>query len=83
MLYSKEIRHRDLTIYFDYEFKKDSLILSTWDATEPVPCAVESEFIEKKLDKWLEEEYSKNGSNYHSDLVDFEQEKRYYKSYEE
>lgn len=83
MLYSKEIKHRDLTIYFDYEFKNDSLILTSWDTSESIPCAVESEFIEKKLDKWLEEEYAHNGLNYYADLVDFEQEKRYYKSYEE
>ncbi len=72
MSYQKEIPFRDYIITFEYDVN-EGLNLLNWTAYEgnneiTIPCRVESEFIEKQLHNWLDNEWYHNGSNYIEDV---------------
>lgn len=69
MSYNKEIAYQDYTIHFEYDYDGDSLNLVSWtayvnDNEFHIPCRVESEFIEKQLNKWLDDEWYRNNFFY-------------------
>ena len=69
MSYEKEISFRDYDIVFEFEVEEDGLYLLNWIAycgVEEVliPCRIESEFIEKELNKYLDSEWVSNGYDY-------------------
>lgn len=82
-MYSKKISFRDWTLSFDYTFDtQEGLVLESWEANEEIPCGVLSQFLERAIYKWLDEEYSKNGDNYLKDYLDYLAEKSYRRSQE-
>lgn len=84
MTYTKEISFRDLTIEFDYNLQQghQALVLEAWRAFDgpnevALPCAVEVQFIERQLYKWLDEEFSEKAQNYVDNYLDGLAERRY------
>lgn len=69
MSYDKQIDYYDYEITFEYELHHNGLKLLSWTAYEQneevnIPCVVESDAIERNINKWLDEEYTYNGINY-------------------
>lgn len=81
-MYSGEITYRDYEIVFEYEYlPNDGLYLTFWQAyegSEPVdiPCIIESTYIEKALQKWLDNECIKHCSAYDEDMRAAQMERR-------
>lgn len=77
MSYEAEISYRDYTIEFEYNYDPEGfLYLVSWEAFDgnnsiQIPCRVESEFIEKQLNQWLDNEYDKNCFNYAQDRLEY------------
>lgn len=82
MSYNKSLSWRDYEIDFEYEFDSQGLVLVSWNTQEDIICVVESQFIERQIYKWLDEEFSKNSDNYLKDFLDYLAEKAYDKSRE-
>lgn len=83
-MYSKTKAFRDYLIDFDYDLdvQNQALSLVSWkayqdDTARDIPCAVESQFIERELYKWLDAEFSRNGDNYLEDYLAYLGEKSY------
>lgn len=82
MSYEKTIEYKDFELFFEFEKDENKLKLLKWklfdvDSEVQIPCRIESEFIEKQINKFLEQEWNEYCHDYIMDEKIALEEKRF------